>query len=369
MSEVAVSARSHDRRLQALILPPMPWQPERDAYRPQSAPDPFALDRHLAAHGIDTILIDPGRRPLNPLAGHGPVLGSLDPWRALRVLLSERRADIAVSVFEGAALPIALLRGLAAFRVPLVVWDLGLTESWKLRERILDRVVPRVDGIFLLSASQKHYVEARWGRRHDVEVLGHGVDATFFSPEPLPLAGPILAVGDDRGRDFATLLTACAALDATLLVRSSALPQGLTLPPNVTLMRDRISHLALRQLYAECRFVVVPLHQTLNASGVTTILEAGAMGRALIVSDNPAIRDFIVPDVTCLVVPCGDAAAMQHAIARLLHEPETCIRLGRQARRFVEEHCAQPVFNQRLASLLRRYSRKGKTDKTTSFDR
>ena len=120
---------------------------------------------------------------------------------------------------------------------------------------------------------------------------------------------------------------------------------------------------------AECQFVVVPLHETLNASGVSTILEAADMGRALIVSDNPAIRDFIVPDVTCLVVPCGDAAAMQRAVTRLRHEPETCMHLGNQARRFVEQNCAQPVFNQRLASLLRRYSRKGATDKTTSFER
>ena len=235
--------------LRALILPPMPWQPERDAYQPAAAPDPFALERHLAAYGIDTLLIDPGKPPLNPLASRGTVLGSLDPWRALRILLSKRRADIAVSVFEGAALPLVMLRGLAAFRVPLVVWDLGLTETWALRERILNRVVPQVDGLFLLSASQQRYVETRWGRRDGVEVLGHAVDTSFFSPEPLSPVGSALSVGDDEGRDFTTLLTAFAGLDAPLLIKSSRLPQDLPLPANVKLIRDRISHLALRQLY------------------------------------------------------------------------------------------------------------------------
>ncbi len=359
MPQESSNAAQTGRRLRAIFLPPMAWQPERDAFRDGAAPDPFELDRHLAVHGIDTTLIDPGRRPRNPLAGRGTVLESLDPMRALRVMLAERQADIVVSVFEGAALPIALLRRALLFRVPLVVWDLGLTETWPLRERILDQVVPRVDGVFVLSASQKTYVENRWHRQHGVEWLGHAVDVTFFQPQPANTADniPLLSIGDDAGRDMPTLLAAMAGLHAKLLIKTSRLPENQILPANVSVLRDRISALALRGLYANCRIVVLALHPTLNASGVSAILEAGAMGRAMIVSDNPAIRDFIVPDETCLVVPCGDAIALRAAIDRLLREPDTCARLGANARRFIERTCSRSVLAARLASLLRQYAK------------
>jgi glycosyltransferase involved in cell wall biosynthesis len=122
-------------------------------------------------------------------------------------------------------------------------------------------------------------------------------------------------------------------------------------------MRERIDDCALRDLYASCRFVVAPLSQTNNANGVSTIQEAGAMGKALIVTDNPAIRDFIVPDETCLIVPRHDAAAMHDAILRLLNDPDLCARLGRNARRFVEETGSLAVYATRLGAAMRHFAR------------
>ncbi|HET7883637.1 MAG TPA: glycosyltransferase family 4 protein [Acetobacteraceae bacterium] len=317
------------------------------------------MDRQLATHGIDTVLIDPGTGLLNPLAARGTVLAALDPLRALRVVVSHRRADIVVSVFESAALPLSLLRSITRFRVPVVLWDLGLGGAWRLREHILDWVVPRVQGIFVLSASQKDHIETHWGRRHGVEILGHSIDTEFFRPTEFPSPASILAVGEDIGRDFATLLAAAPGIDASIILKTRRVPAGEALPRNVTVVRERVSHSELRNLYAASRIVVAPLLQTLNASGVSTILEAGAMGRALVVSDNPAIRDFITPGETCLLVPPGDSVALQAAVTRLLREPETCFQLGRNARRFVEQHCALPAFADRFAKLLWRYSRHG----------
>jgi glycosyltransferase involved in cell wall biosynthesis len=341
---------SQHSRLRAVVLPPTAWRPAREAFRPGNGPDPLEVFRHLADNGIDISVIDPGKRPLNPLAGRGTVLESLDPLRALRVLTGHRRADIVVSVFEGSALPIMLLRRLAWFKVPVVLWDIGLTEGWRLREHILDRVVP--------SASQKVYIERRWGHS-GVEVLGHGVDTKFFTPALPAPNGPVLAVGDDAGRDYASLLAVAANLGSDIVIRTGRLPADAPVAANVTILRDRTSDLSLRNLYAESRFVVVPLHPTLNASGVTSILEAAAMGRAAVVSDNPAIRDFIVPDVTCLVVPCGDRMALQTAMARLLREPETCAYLAENARRFVMKNCAQAVVAERFAALLQQYGYSG----------
>ena len=125
---------------------------------------------------------------------------------------------------------------------------------------------------------------------------------------------------------------------------------------NVRVLRERVDDRQLRDLYGGCRFVVAPLSQTANANGVSTIQEAGAMAKALIVTENPAIREFIVPDETCLMVPRHDVAAMRGAILRLLNDPGLCERLGRNARRFAEDTCSLAPYALRFGAALRRFA-------------
>ncbi len=81
--------------------------------------------------------------------------------------------------------------------------------------------------------------------------------------------------------------------------------QTRAVPPNVTVRR--FSQFDLRQLYAQARFVVVPLFQVNFQAGVTTILEAMAMGKAVIVTRTPGQTDYIQEGVTGLYVPLADA--------------------------------------------------------------
>ena len=344
--------------MHALFLPPIPWNAIRHAYRPGDGPDPFELDRQLEALGIKTTILDPHGRPWNPFAGHNTLLQSFDPLRALRVLTRERHFDLVVSVFEGAALPLVALRRLAGFRAKIVLWDIGLTEHWKLRERALNFVVPRVDGIMVLGSNQKPYIEQRWHAETPIEVVGHRIDTTFFSPQATAAEGPILSLGEDTGRDFETLLAAIEGLDADIIVKTRRQRGRVDASrvPHATLISDWLSYADLRQLYATCRFVVVPLVETPNANGVTSVLEAGAMGKATVVTSTAAIRDFIVPGETCLTVPPGDPVALRNAIEKLLAEPRTCERLGANARLFVEAGSSEAVFARRFAEVLRRFA-------------
>ncbi len=169
----------------------------------------------------------------------------------------------------------------------------------------------------------------------------------------------ILSVGDDPGRDYATLLTAVAKLAIPTRIKTS-IPLALDAARHrhVEIIRDRLPPVDFRSLYANARFVVLPLlADTRNASGVNTLLEAAAMGKAAIVGDSDGIRDYVVPGETCLVVPAGDSAALRAAIERLSSEPETCLRLGRNARRFVEQKYGIAPSARRFADVLRGYIR------------
>lgn len=67
-----------------------------------------------------------------------------------------------------------------------------------------------------------------------------------------------------------------------------------------------------------------------------TILEAMATGRAVITTDMPGCRDPIVPDVTGLIVPPRDAAALTRACLRFVEDATIAGRMGAAARRAAE---------------------------------
>lgn len=349
-------ARNRARPLRVLFLSPTPWGEQRKSFVAGSGPDPEELHNQLAALGIESEVIDPNPFPWNPFAGRNSLLDSLDPSRALRVLTRERRFDVIVSVFEGSAAPLLALRHLFGLRSKIVLWDIGLTEQWRLRETILDFVVPRADGIMVLGSNQKPYIERRWQVKAPVDVILRDADTSFYYPHPSPENGPIVSIGEDAGRDFNGLLAAAQGLDAELVIKTRRQRQNVDLSgyPNVSLLSEWLSHLALRQLYARSRFVVVPLFETLNASGVSSIVEASAMGKGIVVSASDGIRDYIVPDETCLAVPCGDPKALRSAMERLIAEPETCARLGANARRYMEQNFSPAIFAGRMAQALRR---------------
>jgi glycosyltransferase involved in cell wall biosynthesis len=345
------------RRLKVLLLPSIPYGPFDPTSKPADGPDRQAAARALAELGIEMRCIDPYRFPLNPLAGKHPLLQSLDPVRVLHALLIGNRYDVVISGNEGAAVLLVRLRRLFRLKVPVLAWDLSPEETWRGRAWLQDVTIPKIDGILAIPSIQEPYVRQRWGSQVRVCVLGQYIDTDFYRPQTVPPGNYILSVGDDGGRDFGTLLAAARDLDIDLRIKTS---QRLPLDPaaraRIQLLSERLAPMAFRALYAACDFVVVPLlPHPRNASGVSTVLEAGAMGKAAIVSDSDGIRDFIIPGETCLMVPAGDAQALASAIEQLRREPETRRRLGENARRFIEEQFAPAPFARRMAVALRRF--------------
>jgi glycosyltransferase involved in cell wall biosynthesis len=58
------------------------------------------------------------------------------------------------------------------------------------------------------------------------------------------------------------------------------------------------------------------------------------------------------------MVPAGDPHALAAAITQLRNEPDTCRRLGENARRFIEAQFAPAPFARRLAAALAEFGAK-----------
>ncbi len=66
-------------------------------------------------------------------------------------------------------------------------------------------------------------------------------------------------------------------------------------------------------------------------------LEAAAMGKPSVVSDNGGLPDAVVDGVTGFVVSPGDIEGMAEAVLRLLNDGGMAVQFGRNARRMVSE--------------------------------
>lgn len=196
----------------------------------------------------------------------------------------------------------------------------------------------------------------------------------------------ICAVGLEF-RDYTTLVEAVRNLPVVLRIAAasmwshhSAFAGSPELPAHITV--KSYSYVPLRNLYGAARFVVVPLHEVDNQAGITVILEAMAMGKAVIVSatrgQTDVVRDrrndgrgrverewwpgFVdAPEVTKTLghlatgfyVRPGDAAELGRAIAYLLAHPDVAEEMGRNGRRVVEEVFGLDAFAARFASVIR----------------
>lgn len=86
----------------------------------------------------------------------------------------------------------------------------------------------------------------------------------------------------------------------------------------------------------------------------TKPLEALAMGRAVVVSDTPALMEMVEPERTALVVPPGSVDALAETLDRLVLDEHLRARLGADGRQWVLAHRSWTTNGQRYRVLFER---------------
>jgi glycosyltransferase involved in cell wall biosynthesis len=187
-------------------------------------------------------------------------------------------------------------------------------------------------------------------------------------------------------RDYPTLISAVEGLDVQVVIGAAShwskrrnTAEGATQPSNVTV--DKFDYLQLRSQYARSALVVVPLDDTDFQAGITTILEAMAMGKPVIVTHSRGQTDIVEDrrtitrgntprqrpasflrvladaagvklEPTGFYVPPSDPQALRRAIVYLLEHPEERARLGGAGRRTVERLTTVDQYAERLRQLV-----------------
>ena len=262
--------------------------------------------------------------------------------QVVEAYFNRHKYDVIISWYDAHALLFALLLKLTRSRVPHIALMSWISKPKK--AFLLKRVYSHITTIVLWTSSHRDFAVNRLGIPPEkVRWIPYGVDQKFY--RPFNCETDMICSAGREMRDYLTLIEAMRGLDirchiavalrGKMYETVNAVYQQNSLPPNVTV--GNLSPTQLRELYARSKFVVVPLLPTDSDNGLTVILEAMAMGKAVICSRVKGQTDVIIENTTGIFVPQGDVSALRDAISYFWQHPEITEKMGREGRKRIEE--------------------------------
>jgi hypothetical protein len=321
---------------------------------------------------------------------------------AFAVVTLRKRYDIVFTDTDAVGLPLALLlklRRVGERELRHVTLSHNLTSMRNPMASIAKRALFRcgitshVHTMIVHSSAQRVLATTTFGMPTSrVVQLPYQVDATFWDPAAAEDRSPdggtaVLPIPGHECRDYPALLEAIRGLDVDAKIstrRVTAQQAEMASRPEwpENLRFKEYEYPSLRDLYASARFVVVPLLPVDFQAGITVVLEAMAMGKAVIVSGISGQTD-VVRDPRCggrglvqrdwwpgfiessdvaeslghlatgLYVTPGDPSDLRDAIKYLLKHPYEAHEMGRNGRTVVEALFTVEAFAERFARAIR----------------
>ncbi len=337
----------------------------------------------LGATTLDRTAISRSRilRRLAKFVGVAP----LQAWLAFR---QRSRYDVIFTDGEHIGIPLAILLKLTRSHAAHVTVGHRLTADKKRPFFKWLGVHSHIDRLMVHSSRQHELAVHELGIPEDrLALIPYQVDAGFWQPQPDIAEERLICSAGLEFRDYPTLVRAVDGLDVKVVIgaashwskrRNNAHDEPL--PSNVQVAA--FDYEALRRVYARAAIVVVPLNDIDFQAGVTTILEAMAMSKAVIVTHSrgqtdvvedrrratrgaeevrqrpPSLLGELARSAGMPVRPSGfyvppeDPGALRRAIEYLMEHPERRHELGAAGREIIEKLVTVELFAERIRQLI-----------------
>lgn len=280
--------------------------------------------------------------------------------QGLRGLRRGRDTDLTLALLETQGFLPGLLKrwGIPPYRSsPLVIWSCWLGDD-------LQRATPerrawlkrRIDAADLITHLSRHETGIFTDLGIDEDRLfpvTYGVSNNFYVPGVSERDVEILAIGQDRGRDYGTLFEAVRGSNLTVdVVCKPDNLIGLDVPDNVR-VHEPVSLSTYRKLLQRAQVVAVPTRELAYPTGSSVALEASASGCAVVVTGTRAMSDFFVAGHNAWLVEPGDTEGWRAALSALRDDGDLRARLGTAARQNVTDRFNADHMWRELAGVLR----------------
>lgn len=215
------------------------------------------------------------------------------------------------------------------------------------------------DAVVAVSRHVASHLQQKTGM-NDVEVIHNWVDTGLFKPLPQKARGnrpfSLLFAGRlSRLKGGDLLAPLMRRLGTAFELRFTMDPQdcrNMPLPENMIPI-GRLSEQEMVGAYQACDALLLPS----RAEGFGyTVLEAMACGKPVVASNNTALPEIVVDDVTGILVDPGDMESLIRACRLLADNPALCSEMGSAGRQRAIESFSEHALIGRYTRLLMKAS-------------
>jgi glycosyltransferase involved in cell wall biosynthesis len=295
------------------------------------------------------------------------VLFGIPGW-ALAMLWCKKHVlnqyDVVVVTTNTFGICASVLGRLGFVRSKIVFLAMGLVDfGVPARHKAIFRWALEKTHVMALSQADAVMLNKTLGR--EIKYIPFGVDDKFWCPgrEKERINEFVLSIGNDRHRDYDTLVAAWQDDYPHLCIVTKIKIDTLG-KKNIELIAGdwhsrAISDYDIRQLVRQCKFAVIPVGNTSQPSGQSAALQAMACGKAVVLTDFPGLwnRELMVSEKTCLLSGApGDVQSLSNSIAKALADSELLSSIGSNARNLVEQKLNTRNMAEHLAMVLKNLS-------------
>lgn len=287
--------------------------------------------------------------------------------------VKQEQFDVVLSMSERIAVPLGVLLDPRVRHIAILLN--AMAPRWLSAIRLLN-LQRRWAHIVTYSQAETNALQDRLSIGPDrISTILNYVDVDFFKPQGPAAEGEVEPFIMSQGlakRDYPTLIqamyrlphVACQISAVSAWDKFKSGYEGMSIPSNVQL--KSFNHPSvIRDAMGRSRFVVIPLQTDTGTwcAGSTTVMQAQAMGKAVIVTHLPGIAEYVRDGETGYLVPGNDPEALAEAIDRLWQDPVRTAEMGRAAQKWVSETFSLQNYLDQFMALIKRPAEAGKNEK------
>jgi len=203
--------------------------------------------------------------------------------------------------------------------------------AYKQKLTVTRKAIPGIDFFFTTSRREEALYSTIFHiPRERIRFFPLAPPRPWLKLPSFPVKDYIFAYGNSD-RDYDTLLKASRNLSTPLVILSQRYSPNRTYE-NVTFIRQPVYGLNLAKLVGSAGLVVIPLKSSEVSAGQTAMLETMALGRPIIVTENPATLEYGKHGESAFFYRAGHVEELRNLLESLLKDPDYAESVGRRAR-------------------------------------
>lgn len=281
-------------------------------------------------------------------------------WQTLKKIPHLKDYDLIISHGMQSGVVLSLWRKIFKTRAKHIVFDIGSFNSAAETGsalKLMQSTSRSVDGFIYHTSSQMEYYQRFFPwivpKCHFIKF---GVDPEFFCPKNTKTQddkkGYMICVGYSK-RDWDTVVHAYIKLDGRMKLRLvghiddrykniKGIEQISVIP-----IKDLISQIE------DAEFCILPLRSYNYSYGQMTLMQQMALSKCVIAARVPSLIDYIRDMDTAVGYDPGDSNDLAEKMLYLIEHKEVCMRIGCNARRYIEESNNEEIMAKEIEKVLK----------------